>query len=444
MAEDESLCLRILAEIERIINSDAFLKDFCIIELRGMHNDKNKSPVLYEEHSLALEGWCIKHIYSYAYKELFKNRPLLKKNKLPTPKMTNLNKLLLGALLIQPDVSTFWNMKRELVEFGILDPWRELKFSRLVLSYKHKSNETFTYRKWCINRLLKSGRITLSNTNEGIPISTLFAEENQVTELAANNAQNNYHAWNHRIWTMQMLLTHVDAVHEVISCERNFILDWTLRHVSEHAGFHYRQYILKLTKERTFPEETFEHLYDSIRNKLPKGGAISIEEILGISPYSSSKYPNNIRYQYLNYFCIMLVELLNTLDQYYYFASHESVWYHRRFVIYTLLEIYSEFHGLTLTNCKNFEFNNCGQNIISADLQVHLPTKRFQENGEHCPKLFKSDYASNFNNSYLYEILIKTERRAIEVSSKSNPVQQELGVRHGKWLEFIMNFPLEV
>jgi len=63
--------------------------------------------------------------------------------------------LLTSALLLNPEVSTFWNMRRELVLGGYLKPNNELQFSAVVLTFKPKCAEIFTYRRWIFFNILK-------------------------------------------------------------------------------------------------------------------------------------------------------------------------------------------------------------------------------------------------------------------------------------------------
>lgn len=67
--------------------------------------------------------------------------------------MGRVNKLLLGVLLLNPDVTVFWNMRREMVQRSHLDPHSELHFTSVVLSRKPKSAEVFIYRKWLLKTL---------------------------------------------------------------------------------------------------------------------------------------------------------------------------------------------------------------------------------------------------------------------------------------------------
>lgn len=106
-----------------------------------------------------------------------------------------INRLLMGALLITPENHTFWNMKRELVEMEILNVERELYFSSIVLSQKSKTNEVFAYRRWLLERL----RSKFAYNNLDIPMN-LLESELAITHRASVKSPNNYHSWNHRMW----------------------------------------------------------------------------------------------------------------------------------------------------------------------------------------------------------------------------------------------------
>lgn len=63
--------------------------------------------------------------------------------------------LLTTALLLNPEVATFWNMRRELVDSGYLKPNDELQFSAVVLTFKPKCAEIFNYRRWIFLNKIK-------------------------------------------------------------------------------------------------------------------------------------------------------------------------------------------------------------------------------------------------------------------------------------------------
>ncbi|KAK4883669.1 hypothetical protein RN001_006988 [Aquatica leii] len=240
MDEDNSMYEKISNDIKSIISNDPDIKNFCVLPV---NENKNKSPVLYVEHNLALESWCVKYLYAYLYMQLFKLKDLLHKHRLPNQNEDDVDKYLITALLIHPGISTFWNMRRELIGNNIIDLGIELKITELVLSNKTKSNEAFAYRKWILNRHFKT--IHKSNTSS---IRQLLHHELVLTETTAQKSPNNYHAWNHRIWLLESIFgkyytpdmpEYLDLALEQI----DFITKWISIHVSENAGFHYKQYL---------------------------------------------------------------------------------------------------------------------------------------------------------------------------------------------------------
>lgn len=82
---------------------------------------------------------CSKHIYIYMF----------------YLGSTETVSLLTSALLLNPEVLTFWNMRRELILDGYLKPNDELQFSAVVLTFKPKCAEIFSYRRWIFFNILK-------------------------------------------------------------------------------------------------------------------------------------------------------------------------------------------------------------------------------------------------------------------------------------------------
>lgn len=67
----------------------------------------------------------------------------------------SLSNLLTTALLLNPGIGTFWNLRRQLLELGHLCPCDELHFSLVVLSFKPKCGDAFNYRRWILSKLFK-------------------------------------------------------------------------------------------------------------------------------------------------------------------------------------------------------------------------------------------------------------------------------------------------
>lgn len=102
---------------------------------------QNKSPIQLVHNHLGIESWCIKYIYQYAHRLIINQRKL---NRFSLSIVKYLN----CAILINPDVATFWNVRRQFVEKVQLNLTQEFQFSALVLSKKPKSSEAFFYRRW--------------------------------------------------------------------------------------------------------------------------------------------------------------------------------------------------------------------------------------------------------------------------------------------------------
>lgn len=374
-------------------------------------NTKNKSPVLYEEHNIGLESWCVKHIYRYAYLELFEARRHLSKHKLSFAKERNLNHLLIGVLLINPDVSTFWNMKRELVENDVISVSSELVFTKLVLSYKSKSNEGFGYRRWLLGRVLAK----LQANDMGTP-QNLLENELEVCEMAARKNPNNYHAWTHRIWCMETLGAKTANFKSVIFDELEFSQKWVSEHVSEHTGFHYRQYLFNTVKQTRNITSVYEFYYYEVTKILGQVSETDPRDILTFLLGKEKLKPQET-INLVNFFCLLLYDLFNLIEMLNsVYPNHESIFYHRRYLVYQLIKTAHEYHSL----CFNTD----------PKLEVFLYGTNIENSGEKQPKLFKSQ-PNKVQSSLLYQNLVKSETEFVRQSGN-------LVKRYEKWLKFVV------
>ncbi|RZC42297.1 protein prenyltransferase alpha subunit repeat-containing protein 1-B [Asbolus verrucosus] len=429
MEDDNSMSERILRTLETIFNTDPELKEFSIIPADV--NTKNKSPVLYEEHNIGLESWCIKHIYRYAYLELFEVRKLLAKKKLSFCKERSLNHLLTGVLLINPDVSTFWNMKRELVENEVLSVTNELLFTKMVLTYKSKSNEAFAYRRWLLRRILAK-----IQENDMQTPQNLLENELSVCEMAANKNSNNYHAWTHRIWCIDTIGSRVSNFSNVIFNELEFSHRWLSEHVSEHTSYHFRQYLFNTVKKSKNITNIYEFYYNQVVKILRLVNENDPSDILTFLLGKEKLHgkPLEESNNFVNFFCLLLFDLFNTveiLNSVY--PNHESIWYHRRYLLYHLIKTSYEYHDLVFKiGGKVGEVPLYGTNIVNLD------GSGFSE-GEKQPKLFKSQ-PNKVESSLLYQTLIKSEVEFIKKNSTQSSIfyELELAKRYEKWLKFVV------
>lgn len=418
-----------------------FRKEFSLIPT-GDDNLKNKSPVLYEESCLGLESWCVKHVYKYAHTELIEVRTPLTNKKLPLYKMKDLNHLLIGVLLINPDVYTFWNMKRELIERSVLNINKELSFTRLVLSHKSKSNEAFAYRRWLLTKLLNQ-----TSAVDARFMDNVINKELEVTNIAAEKAQNNYHAWNHRIWIFNIIKSNLQFTQNHIANELQFSLKWILSHVSEHSGFHYRQFLINCVKEYTNWQDSFDMYYSYVKKYFKTTKNVNytmlLREILGpwdlIVQKKQSSDDVNKYMNCVNYISVLLYDLFYTLEVLYKsFPGHESIWYYRRSITHFLFKTVCDILSVNLKSSMYSEeilrLNQCDSNLNENAALKYADL----ENGEKEPKLFKLE-TNKLESSNLYKLLLQNEQTFARDSTISdNYLTVTYAKQYEKWLQFVV------
>ncbi|XP_064209293.1 protein prenyltransferase alpha subunit repeat-containing protein 1 [Anguilla rostrata] len=172
----------------------------------------NRSPIVLVENSLGVESWCVKFLLPYVHNKLLLYRQ--RKQWLDREALVDITCTL---LLLNPDFTTAWNVRKELVQCGVLNPERDLYLGKLALTKFPKSPETWIHR--CVS----------------VCACAYLGE-------AAGRYPSNYNAWSHRIWVLQnMAQGNLKVLHDELSSMKL----WVSMHVSDHSGFHYRQFLLK-------------------------------------------------------------------------------------------------------------------------------------------------------------------------------------------------------
>lgn len=236
------------------------------------------------DHHLGLESWCVSHVYRHAHQIILiaaKKYPQFASNcdsnaieihnntqcpsTSPHPFDHTLVKYLNCALLINPDVMTFWNARRRLLQKDRLDIGKEFKFSAMVLSKKPKSNDAFCYRRWLYS----------FQSHESID----WIRELSLCERCASKSLSNLQAWSHRQWVLQkapFLLQY-----ELGTTER-----FIRKHIGDYSGYYHRQFILYQMNEVLFFEHEHEpHIetnfvqYSSLINYLASIGSAAAQNI---------------------------------------------------------------------------------------------------------------------------------------------------------------------
>ncbi|XP_014244646.1 protein prenyltransferase alpha subunit repeat-containing protein 1 [Cimex lectularius] len=388
---------KILSDIEQIFRKDPKLHSFEIIPVV---TNENKSPVYHVEHCLGLESWCIPHIFCHAYQNVISMR----QNK-GCRDLKRLNTLLMGALMINPEITTFWNMRKELINSGKLDAHFELHFTAVILTRKPKSADVFLHRKWILKKLLL-----------GVPEDFgLILNEMNICEVAADRYSNNYHAWTHRAWCLMQGEPLQGSLAQFYQQELNRSEMWISKHVSDYSGLQFRQQLLK---------KIFQFLdtpnSESVVNYLQNVDE-SIEEFfftIGLKNMNIHSLNLTIKMQICIYELILNTGFIKD------FIGHEALWYHRRFVFNFIKE--------SLIPKDAFDSNKCwGFKDISHLNCDAIPVQK--QNLDPCYLnekfiLLLSIFEDNFLKKYTSNNVDSREKLYAE--------------RHAHWLERYLKFKL--
>ncbi|XP_046399876.1 protein prenyltransferase alpha subunit repeat-containing protein 1 [Ischnura elegans] len=332
---------RILADIESIFKKDPKLSEFDIVPV---NENQNKSPVLHASHSLGLESWCVRHVFCFIYQRLMDIR---KKRAREEPGI--LTRLLRGALLLNPDVASFWNMRKDLVLSSHVDPSADLHLSAIVLSHKPKCSEAFIHRRWIISHFLLPSSSTKQIEpleNRMSPLGTLsqvLDGELKVSALAASRYANNYNAWNHRIWSVQNVCPS-GSLWSLLLREWCQTGQWVACHVSDHSGMQYRQFLLDRMMVISSEGEE-ESVLDSARSQGSSFVAVLVKalsnfrETPGDNFASISEDGGSEGHMCENLLRLAIGELLFNTDLICQFVGHEALWCHRRFVVRIVMRL---------------------------------------------------------------------------------------------------------
>ena len=327
-----------------------------------MQDNENKSPVYHEEHSLGLASWCVQPLFCYASGRLLDLRRTDHRREEPT----TISRWLIGALLLNPDVSTFWNMKREMVRNGRLDALSELRFSTIVLFYKAKCFEAFAYRRWLIQYLL------VGQKSSNLDVQKLLDNEIKVSDISADRYANNYHAWSHREYVVARYEKNLpDNYERFLKNEWDNSGKWCNRHVSDHSGLAYRQFLLKLLlfQRKTEKSDNFvgkEELKErrDFVNKLITCSVPNEDSSLELTNDDSWEIMNILhntkteRRPEIDYDRVLIAlsywmeDCQNNENNILKFPGHESLWCHRRFLAYVLIVLNNSYRR---ENCYQVE-----------------------------------------------------------------------------------------
>ncbi|XP_015244367.1 PREDICTED: protein prenyltransferase alpha subunit repeat-containing protein 1 [Cyprinodon variegatus] len=173
----------------------------------------NRSPIVLVENKLGVESWCVKFLLPYVHNKLLLYRQ--RKHWLDREALVDITCTL---LLLNPDFTTAWNVRKELLQCGALNPERDLYLSKLALTKFPKSPETWIHRRWVLQHILHQMSAVVHKAQQQVEaeppdaerthllnnhLDRLIHQEMKVCSDAACRYPSNYNAWSHRIWVLQ-------------------------------------------------------------------------------------------------------------------------------------------------------------------------------------------------------------------------------------------------
>lgn len=403
--DNNAFCEKIINEIYTVFLRDSELTGFEIIP---MPSNTNKSPVIHIEHNLGLQSWCVKYIYEYAHRLLLRHKAECSKLSAGVgPSSTSIAgstsgallmsgtgnnaiiKYLNCAILINPDVATFWNLRRQLFAKNRLDITKEFQFSAVVLSKKPKSNEAFAYRRW----------LYLFQSYDAID----WSFEIGLCEKCADKSTTNYHAWCHRQWVIMKASQLLKF--EVYKTEK-----FIRKHIHDYSCYNHRQFVLTKMYESLYFDE---HDGDDLNELMQYTGFVvnanveNVDELLRwLVPTISREKLNELKLRSF-LFCLNLaaydLRLCDELQSVY--GKSQAFKNHRLFMIKFIVDL-----------CRN-----AGNTLAIDEMNGHMSTCNQPMN-----KITKLD---DQDSAFI---------RAIEANEKNRLTPQ-----HKLWCSLFLGFDFE-
>lgn len=223
--------------------------------------------------------------------------------------------------------------------------------------------------------------------------------------------------------------------------EFNFSEKWTSKHVSDYSCFHYNQFCIKnlynisnnswITLENTLNINLRKVFVTVLALNLPKDMTIQASEDNLIS-YSAD---NLVKFllAYSNKICNCIVDYVqlcwkiqilfhvlvsnNELIQFY--KYHETLWYHRRFIIHEIMTTMYDYFGLVRHNGALIK-RNCKNCNCDDTQQKQAKIVRYDSN--------------RIYSSVLFQLIMSHEKKFIDERKKDGDNYAD---RHEKYLKFV-------
>nr|XP_044612424.1 protein prenyltransferase alpha subunit repeat-containing protein 1 [Equus asinus] len=313
----------------------------------------NRSPIVLVENKLGVESWCVKFLLPYVH-----NKLLLYRTRKQWLNKDELIDVTCTLLLLNPDFTTAWNVRKELILSGTLNPIKDLHLGKLALTKFPKSPETWIHRRWVLQQLIQETSLP-SFVNKGnlgtIPAERtqrLIREEMEVCgeggvkgSILVGRVLSKKQGMNQREISKALmekekplatpLLTSLFPSCKILLDELSSTKHWASMHVSDHSGFHYRQFLLKsLISQTVIDGSVLEQnpLRSEPASVLPKD-----EEAAASTEEPRINLPHLLEEE-----VEFSTDLIDT------YPGHETLWCHRRHIFYLQHHLNGRFpHSVT-------------------------------------------------------------------------------------------------
>lgn len=226
----------------------------------------------------------------YCYENIFKINPLWRREHGRLDRYTKM------ALLLNPNITTFWNTRKNLILNQYLEAKNDYLLTVLVLSQKPKCVEALTHRRWLYQHNIESFNWVES--------------EFKLCDQLSNRAKCNYHAWSHRQWVYNLTSSLQGFDPNLWMAEFQASDDWTKYHISDHTGWHHRKFLLSHLKQ----------CLTKLENHMDQLERVLTYPVHGASPSTF-------------YASLLKQEFRKSEDLILSYIGHETLWYYRRFLI---------------------------------------------------------------------------------------------------------------
>jgi len=299
-------------------------------------------PFMLVEHKLGVTYACVPILLRHATKRF---RQICRQWDTAQAELLDLTRVM---LLVNADNYTAWNNRKKVLEPMLRSEsvvQQELKFLDLLFSKHPKSGEAWAHRRWVLDRAMsmeKGSWSKLRETAEAKAPTVRFQEKWLQRELAVCSRSSelypkNYYAWTHRHWVVSKLEDSKDVLLALTKSRK-----WTDVNVGDNCGFNHRQVLLSSFAALTH---------------LPNSDASSLSNCEACSTWTTE------------------FEYVSKLQEFY--AGHETLWLHRRFLVRTFSSILLQHHVADFTVLLQSEIEFTKAALENKEVEGHKENQRF-------------------------------------------------------------------